>query len=313
MQLGNKTNAQEFFLLGLSDKSEQHPLLFAIFLCMHLIILTGNLLIILATGSDSHLHMAMYSFPSNLSFVDLCLTTNTIPEMLANIQSKSKSICYICCLTQMYFFYINGIVDSVLITVMAYECFVAICHPLHYTTIMSPCLCGLMVGLPWAVSIVISLAHTLPMFPLNFCASTELRHFFSDLTPLLQLACSDTTVNKILGLIVDRMVIVTPFLCILASYAGIVVSILKAPSAGGRKEAFSTCSFHLSLMALLYGTTIAVYLSPSCIHTTVKDKAFSVMYTVVTPTLNPFISSMCNKDLKGALKKLVNRKIVSSP
>ncbi|XP_036596904.1 olfactory receptor 24-like [Trichosurus vulpecula] len=313
MELGNKTNAEEFFLLGLSDKPEQQPLLFAIFLCMYLIILTGNLLIILAIGSDSHLHTPMYFFLSNLSFVDLCLATNTIPKMLANIQSKSKSISYVCCLTQMYFFHFFGIVDSILITVMAYDRFVAICHPLHYTTIMSPRVCGLMVGLPWAFSVVISLAHTLLVSRLNFCASTELPHFFCDLTPLLRLSCSDTTVNKVLVLIVGGLVIVTPFLCLLASYARIVVAILKVPSAGGRKKAFSTCSSHLSVVALLYGTTIGVYLSPSSICTTVKDKASAVMYTVVTPMLNPFIYSLRNRDLKGALKKLIHRKVVSSP
>ncbi|XP_007489478.2 olfactory receptor 24-like [Monodelphis domestica] len=308
----NKTNAHEFFLLGLSEKPEQQPLLFAIFLCMYLITVTGNLLIIVAIGSDSHLHTPMYFFLSNLSFVDLCLATNTVPKMLANIQSKTKSISYVCCLTQMYFFHFFGIVDSVLIAVMAYDRFVAICHPLHYTTIMSPRLCGLLVGGPWAFSSLISLAHTLLMSRLYFCASTELPHFFCDLTPLLRLSCSDTTVNKILVLIVGGMVIVTPFLCILASYARIVVAILKVPSAGGRKKAFSTCSSHLSVVALFYGTTIGVYLSPSSIHTAVKDKASAVMYTVVTPMLNPFIYSLRSRDMKGALKKLVNRKITSS-
>ncbi|XP_072457851.1 olfactory receptor 1M1-like [Notamacropus eugenii] len=313
MELGNKTSAQEFFLLGLSDKPEQQPLLFAIFLCMYFVTVTGNLLIILAIGSDSHLHTPMYFFLANLSFVDLCLATNTVPKMLANIQSRTKSISYVCCLTQMYFFHFFGIMDSVLIAVMAYDRFVAICHPLHYTTIMSPRLCGLLVGLPWAFSSLISLAHTLLMSRLYFCASTELPHFFCDLTPLLRLSCSDTTANKILVLIVGGMVIVTPFLCILASYTRIVVAILKVPSAGGRKKAFSTCSSHLSVVALFYGTTIGVYLSPSSIHTAVKDKASAVMYTVVTPMLNPFIYSLRSRDLKGALKKLVNRKIASSP
>ncbi|XP_036593965.1 olfactory receptor 24-like isoform X2 [Trichosurus vulpecula] len=309
----NKTNAQEFFLLGLSDKPEQQPLLFAIFLCMYLVTVTGNLLIILAIGSDSHLHTPMYFFLANLSFVDLCLATNTVPKMLVNIQYRTKSISYICCLTQMYFFHFFGIMDSVLIAVMAYDRFVAICHPLHYTTVMSPRLCGLLVGGPWAFSSLISMAHTLLMSRLYFCASTELPHFFCDLTPLLRLSCSDTTANKILVLIVGGMVIVTPFLCILASYARIVVAILKVPSAGGRKKAFSTCGSHLSVVALFYGTTIGVYLSPSSIHTAVKDKASAVMYTVVTPMLNPFIYSLRSRDLKGALKKLVNRKIASSP
>ncbi|VCW79441.1 unnamed protein product, partial [Gulo gulo] len=162
---------------------------------MYVVTVVGNLLIILAISSDSHLHTPMYFFLANLSLVDFCLATDTVPKMLVNIQISSKSISYPCCLTQMYFFHFFGIMDSVLIAVMAYDRFVAICHPLHYTTIMSPRLCGLLVGSPWMFSCVISLIHILLMARLVFCGNNELPHFFCDLTPLLRLSCTDTSVN----------------------------------------------------------------------------------------------------------------------
>ncbi|XP_037680437.1 olfactory receptor 24 [Choloepus didactylus] len=312
METKNQTSTSEFLLLGLVEKSEQETLLFSLFFCMYVVITVGNLLIILAISHDPHLHTPMYFFLANLSLVDFCLATNTIPKMLVNIQTRSKSISYPCCLTQMYFFHLFGIVDSVLIAVMSYDRFVAICHPLHYMTIMSPCLCSLLVSGPWMSSCFISLTHILLTARLVFCGSNEIPHYFCDLTPLLRLSCTDTSVNMIFVFIVAGMVIATPFICILASYARIIMAIMEVPSAGGRKKAFSTCSSHLSVVALFYGTTIGVYLCPSSVHTAVKEKASAVMYTVVTPMLNPFVYSLRNRDLKGALKNLVSRKITSS-
>ncbi|XP_046494072.1 olfactory receptor 24 [Equus quagga] len=312
MEPRNQTSTHEFILLGLSEDPEQETVLFALFLCMYVVTVVGNLLIILAISSDFHLHTPMYFFLANLSLVDFCLATNTVPKMLVNIQINNKSISYPCCLTQMYFFHFFGIMDSVLIAVMAYDRYVAICHPLHYTTIMSPRLCVLLAGGLWVFSCFISLTHILLMARLVFCGSNELPHYFCDLTPLLKLSCTDTSVNKIFVLIVAGMVIVTPFICILASYARIIMAIIKVPSAGGRKKAFSTCSSHLSVVSLFYGTTIGVYLCPSSVGTALKEKASAVMYTAVTPMLNPFIYSLRNKDLKGALRKLINRRITSS-
>ncbi|XP_003423079.3 olfactory receptor 1M1 [Loxodonta africana] len=312
MEPRNQTSVSQFILLGLSEKPDQETLLFALFLCMYVVTAVGNLLIMLVISSDSHLYSPMYFFLANLSLVGFCLATNTVPKMLANIQTRSKFISYPCCLTQMYFFHFFGIMDSVLIAVMAYDRFVAIRHPLHYTIIMSPRLCGLLAGGPWMVSCFISLTHILLLARLVFCGSNEIPHYFCDLTPLLRLSCTDTTVNKIFVLTVAGMVIATPFICILASYAWIIVAIMKVPSANGRKKAFSTCSSHLSMVVLFYGTTIGVYLCPSSVRTAVKEKASAVMYTVVTPMLNPFIYSLRNTDLKRALKKLINRKVSSS-
>ncbi|XP_016053479.1 PREDICTED: olfactory receptor 24 [Miniopterus natalensis] len=311
MEPRNQTSISEFILLGLSEKTEMETLLFALFLCMYVVTVVGNLLIILAISSDSRLHTPMYFFLANLSLVDFGLATNTVPKMLVNIQTKSRLISYPCCLTQMYFFHFFGIVDSVLIAVMAYDRFVAICHPLHYTTIMNPSRCGLLAGGPWVFSYFISLTHILLMVRLVFCGN-KIPHYFCDLNPLLRISCTDTSVNKIFVLVVAAMVIATPFICILASYARIIAAILQVPSAGGRKKAFSTCSSHLSVVALFYGTTIGVYLCPSSVHTAVKEKASAVMYTTVTPMLNPFIYSLRNRDINGALRKLINRKITSS-
>nr|XP_036868951.1 olfactory receptor 24 [Manis javanica] len=312
MEARNHTSPSGFILMGLSDDPEQEYLLFSLFLCMYVVTALGNLSIMLAISSDAHLHTPMYFFLANLSLVDFGLATNTVPKMLVNIQTKSKFISYACCLTQMYFFHFFGIVDSVLIAVMAYDRFVAICHPLHYTTVMSPRLCALLASTPWVFSCFISLTHILLMTRLVFCSNNELTHYFCDLTPLLRLSCTDTSVNKMFVLIVAGLVIATPFLCILASYARIIITILQVPSAGGRKKAFSTCSSHLSVVALLYGTTIGVYLCPSSVHTAMKEKASAVMYTAVTPMLNPFIYSLRNRDLKEALKHLINKKITSS-
>ncbi|XP_003461224.1 olfactory receptor 1M1 [Cavia porcellus] len=312
MEAQNQTSASEFILLGLAEMPEHETLLFSLFLCMYMVTVVGNLLIIMAISLDSHLHTPMYFFLTNLSLVDFCLATNTVPKMLVSIQTKSKFISYPCCLTQMYFFHFFGIMDSVLLAVMAYDRFVAICHPLHYSTIMSPCLCGLLAGGPWVFSCFISLTHILLMARLVFCGSNELPHYFCDLTPLLRLSCTDTSVNKIFVLIVAGMVIASPFICILASYARIIMAIMKVPSAGGRKKAFSTCSSHLSVVVLFYGTTIGVYLCPSSVRTAVKEKASAVMYTAVTPLLNPFIYSLRNRDLKRALRKLIVRRVTSS-
>ena len=178
MEPDNQTSSSEFILLGLSEKPEQETLLFALFLCMYVVTVVGNLLIILAISTDSHLHTPMYFFLANLSLVDFCVATDTVPKMLVSIQIKSKSISYSCCLSQMYFFHFFGIMDSVLIAMMSYDRFVAVCHALHYTSIMSPRLCGLLVGGPWVFSGFISLTHILLMAHLVFCGNIELPHYF---------------------------------------------------------------------------------------------------------------------------------------
>ncbi|ELV14350.1 olfactory receptor 7A10 [Tupaia chinensis] len=302
MERGNETQISEFLLLGLSEESELQPLLFGLFLCMYLITVCGNLLIILATISASHLHTPMYFFLSNLSFIDICFTSTTIPKMLVNIQTQSKVITYAGCITQMNFFNLFIVLDDCLLTVMAYDRYVAICHPLHYTAIMHFRLCVLLLLASWTLSVLNSLLHSLMMLRLSFCTQGEIPHFFCEFNQVVHLACSDTFVNDTVAYFTSALLGGVPLVGILYSYCKIVSSIRAISSAQGKYKAFSTCASHLSVVSLFYCTILAVYLSPGATHSSLSSATASVMYTVVTPMLNPFIYSLRNKDIKRALK-----------
>ncbi|XP_008563093.1 PREDICTED: olfactory receptor 7C1-like [Galeopterus variegatus] len=307
METGNQTHALEFLLLGFSAKLEIQSILFGLFLSMFLVTFTGNLLIILAISSDSHLHIPMYFFLSNLSFADICFTSTTIPKMLLNIQIQNKVITYAGCITQIFFFILFACLDNLLLTVMAFDRFVAICHPLHYTVIMNPHLCGLLALGSWIMSVLGSLLETLTVLRLSFCTSMEIPHFFCDLPEVLKLACSDTFINNIVVYLVTGLLAVIPFVGILFSYYQIVLSILRIASASGKWKAFSTCGSHLSVVFLFYGTGLGVYLSSAATLSSSGSVMSSVMYSMVTPMLNPFIYSRRNRDMKGALGRFLSR------
>ncbi|XP_070346155.1 olfactory receptor 7D4-like [Equus asinus] len=307
MEEGNDTEISEFLLLGLSEDPELQPLLFGLLLSMYLVTLLGNLLIILTIISDSHLHTPMYFFLSNLSFVDICFTSTTVPKMLVNIQAQRKDISYIGCLTQVYFFMIFALLDVFLLTVMAYDRFVAICHPLHYMVIMNPRLCGLLVLMCWFIIFWVSLFHILLLRRLTFCIGTKIPHFFCELAQVLKLACSDTLINNISMYVATALLGVFPLIGILFSYSQIVSSIMRISSAEGKYRAFSTCASHLSAVSLYYGTGLGIYFSSAVTHSSHRSSITSVMYTVVTPMLNPFIYSLRNKDVKGALRRVLSR------
>uniref|UniRef100_A0A452R957 Olfactory receptor n=1 Tax=Ursus americanus TaxID=9643 RepID=A0A452R957_URSAM len=302
MEPGNDTRISEFLLLGLSEDPELQPLIFGLFLSMYLITLFGNLLIILAVGSDSHLHTPMYFFLSNLSLVDICSTSTTVPKMLMNIQTESKVITYAGCITQIYFFIVFAVLDVFLLAVMAYDRFVAICHPLHYTVIMNPRLCGLLVLVSWVICILHSLLQSLMVLRLSFCTEVELPHFFCELNQMIQLACSDTFLNNMVMYFASVLLGGGAFAGILYSYSKIVSSIRGISSAQGKYKAFSTCTSHLSVVSLFYCTMLGVYLSSAATQSSHASAVASVMYTVVTPMLNPFIYSLRNRDIKRALK-----------
>ncbi|XP_004434241.1 PREDICTED: olfactory receptor 7D4-like [Ceratotherium simum simum] len=304
MEAGNHTEVSEFLLLGLSEDPELQPLFFGVFLSMYLVTVLGNLLIILAISSNSHLHTPMYFFLANLSFVDICFISTTIPKMLVNIQEQSKDISYIGCLTQVYFFIIFSGMDNFLLTVMAYDRFVAICHPLHYMVIMNPRLCGLLVLTSWFIIFWVSLLHILLLWQLTFCVGTEIPHFFCELAQVLKVACSDTLINNILLYVATALLGVFPLTGILFSYSQIVSSLMRMSSAGGKYKAFSTCGSHLSAVFLFYGTSLGIYLSSTETHSSQRSSIASVMYTVVTPMLNPFIYTLRNNDVKGALGRI---------
>ncbi|XP_004748661.1 olfactory receptor-like protein OLF4 [Mustela putorius furo] len=303
MESGNITGVSEFLLLGFSEETEVQLLIFGLFLSMYLITVLGNLLIILAFTSDSHLHSPMYFFLANLSFTDICVTSTTIPKMLVNIQTERKVITFAGCFTQMYFFQLFAGLDIFLLTVMAYDRFVAICHPLHYTVIMNPQLCGLLVLMSWILSILHALLETLMVLRLSFCTEVEIPHFFCELNQMIQLACSDTFLNNVVMYFAVMFLAGGPFLGILYSYSKIVSSILGISSAQGKYKAFSTCTSHLSVVSLFYCTSLGVYFSSTATQSSHASAVASVMYTVVTPMLNPFIYSLRNKDIKEALMR----------
>ncbi|XP_004434227.1 PREDICTED: olfactory receptor 7D4-like [Ceratotherium simum simum] len=307
MEAGNHTEVSEFLLLGLSEDPELQPLIFGVFLSMYLVTVLGNLLIILTIISDSHLHTPMYFFLSNLSFVDICFISTTVPKMLVNIQAQRKDISYIGCLTQVYFFMIFVLLDNFLLTVMAYDRFVAICHLLHYMVIMNPRLCGLLVLMCWFIIFWVSLLHILLLRQLTFCIGTEIPHFFCELPQVIKLACSDTLINNIAMYVATALLGVFPLTGIFFSYSQIVSSIMRISSARGKYKAFSTCGSHLSSVSLLYGTSLGVYLSSAVTNSSHRSSTSSVMYTVVTPMLNPIIYSLRNRDVKGALGSLLSR------
>ncbi|XP_049731219.1 olfactory receptor 7C1-like [Elephas maximus indicus] len=311
MESANQTYVSEFLLLGFSAKLEIQLILFGLFLSIYLVTFTGNLLIILAVSADSQLHTPMYFFLSNLSFADICFTSTTIPKMLVNIKMQSKSILYEGCLTQIFFFIVFGCLDNLLLTVMAYDRFVAICHPLNYTVIMNPRLCGQLILGSWCLSVMGSMLEILPVLKLSFCTHIEIPHFFCDLPEVLKLTCSDTLINNIVVYLVTGFLAFIPFTGILFSYSQIASSIWRISSAGGKYKAFSTCGSHLSVVSLFYGTGLGVYLSSAATPTSRTSLMASVMYTVITPMLNPFIYSLRNRDVKGVLGRLLGRAAAS--
>ncbi|XP_058583674.1 olfactory receptor-like protein OLF4 [Neofelis nebulosa] len=303
MEPGNDTRLLEFLLLGFSEGPELQSLIFGLFLSMYLITVFGNLLIILVVSSDSHLHTPMYFFLANLSFVDICFTSTTVPKMLWNIQTQSKIITYEDCITQMNFFLIFSVLDIYLLAVMAYDRFVAICHPLQYTVIMNPRLCGLLVLVSWITSVLHSLLQTSMVLRLSFCTEVEIPHFLCELNQLIQLACSDTFLNNVVMYLAAVLLAGGPLVGILYSYSKIVSSIRGISSAQGKYKAFSTCASHLLVVSLFFCTSLGVYLSSAATQSSHSSATASVMYTVVTPMLNPFIYSLRNKDIKGALRR----------
>ncbi|XP_055969066.1 olfactory receptor 7D4-like [Sorex fumeus] len=310
MKAANQTEAPQFLLLGLSEDPDMQSLLFGVFLSMYLVTVLGNLLIILASIYDPRLHTPMYFFLANLSFTDICFTSTTIPKMLMSIQTQNKAMSYIGCLTQVYFLMIFAGLDSFLLSVMAYDRFVAICHPLHYTVIMNPRLCVYLVLMCWMVNFWVGLFHILLMARLTFCVGTEIPHFFCELAQMLKVACSDTFIDHTALYVSSALLGVFPLSGILYSYSQIVSSLMRMSSKKGKSKAFSTCGSHLSVVSLFYGTGLGVYLVSAATHASEKNSIASMMYTVVTPMLNPFIYSLRNKDVKGALGRLLSRVVI---
>ncbi|XP_042526575.1 olfactory receptor 7A10-like [Dipodomys spectabilis] len=274
---------------------------------MYLLTVLGNLLVILAATSDPRLHTPMCFFLSNLSLVDVGFTSTTIPKMLLSLHTHSRAVSYAGCVIQIYFFTLFIGLDDFLLAVMAYDRFGAICHPLRYAIIMSPRLCVLLVLGSWVTSALNSLLQSLLVQQLSFCEALEIPHFFCEPNQLAHVSCSDTSLNRIALYCAAGLLGGSALVGILYSHYKIVSSIRAMSTAQGRYKAFSTCASHLSVVSLSYGTLLGVYFSSEVIQNPHSSTTASVMYTVVTPMLNPFIYSLRNKDLKRALAMFLEK------
>lgn len=311
MAAENCTVLTDFMLLGLSGRQDVQQGLFVLFLLVYGITVIANLGMILLINTDPRLHTPMYYFLSNLSFCDVCYSSTVSPKMLADFLSEQKRIPYNLCAIQMYFFGAFADVECLLLAVMAYDRYVAICSPLLYSTAMSRGICTQLVTIAYTTGLVDSAIHTCCTFRLSFCNSNVINHFFCDIPPLLALSSSDTAISEIALTVSCSCVVGTSIVTVLLSYSYILATILRMKSAAGRRRAFSTCASHLTAVALFFGTLLFMYFRPSSSYSLDTDKIASVFYTVVIPMLNPLIYSLRNKDVKGALRKAVGTKLRS--
>ncbi|NP_001378474.1 putative olfactory receptor 8G3 isoform X1 [Equus przewalskii] len=307
----NHSTVTEFILAGLTDHAELQVPLFLLFLGIYVVTVVGNLGMITLISLSSHLHTPMYYFLSSLSFIDFCQSSVITPKMLVNFVTEKNTSSYPECMTQLYFFIIFAIAECHMLAVMAYDRYVAICNPLLYNVIISYHICfWLTVGV-YILSIIGSTIHTSFMLRLLFCKSNVVNHYFCDLFPLLELSCSSIYVNELLVLGLSAFNILIPALTILASYIFILSSILHIRSTEGRSKAFSTCSSHISAVAVFFGSLAFMYLQPSSVSSMHQGKVSSVFYTIIVPMLNPLIYSLRNKDVKFALKKILDSRTCS--
>ncbi|XP_004781752.1 olfactory receptor 5W2-like [Mustela lutreola] len=311
MAVENCTVITDFLLLGLSSRKDVQQGLFVLFLLVYGITIIANLGMILLIKLDTRLHTPMYYFLSNLSFCDVCYSSTVSPKMLVDFLSEQKRIPYNLCAIQMYFFGFFADVECLMLAVMAYDRYVAICNPLLYTIAMSRKICIQLVSLAYFVGLVDSAIHTCCTFRLSFCNSNIINHFFCDIPPLLALSSSDTSINEIVMFTFIGCVVGCSIITVLLSYSYIIATILRMNSAEGRRKAFSTCASHLTAVAIFHGTLLFMYFRPSSSYSMDTDKMSSVFYTVVIPMLNPLIYSLRNKDVKGALKKAISTKLCS--
>ncbi|XP_055252833.1 olfactory receptor 5G3-like [Moschus berezovskii] len=310
MEDQNQTAVTEFLFLGLSGHFYQQIALFVILLFVYLVTLGSNLGMITLIGIDPRLHTPMYFFLSHLSFVDLCSCSCVAPKMLCDIFAKKRSISFMGCAAQMFFFGLFVATECFLLASMAYDRYTAICKPLLYTLIMSQRVCVQLVIGPYAVALISTMTHTSLTFCLPFCVPNVINYFFCDISPLLSLACADTWINKLVLFTLAGAIGVLSGLIIMISYVCILVAILRIQTADGRRKAFSTCSSHLAVVSILYGTLFFIYVRPSSRSSSEISKVISLFYTVLTPMLNPLIYSLRNKEVKNSFSRKFERKTI---
>ncbi|XP_030042639.1 olfactory receptor 1J4-like [Microcaecilia unicolor] len=305
LQRRNQTQVTEFIILGISDYPDLQIVLFIVFLFIYLVTLIGNLTILTLMCFDSRLHTPMYFFLCNLAILDLCLTSCTIPKMLSIFLMSNQSISFWGCMTQLYLLMSFTGMDFYLLTAMAYDRYVAICNPLRYSVIMNKRVCALLSFISWVVGFLDVLPHGLYISHFSFCGHNMINHLFCDFQTILKLSCSDTSVIKLLIKTIDVCLALVALVLLLTSYSHIISSILKMQSVKGRYKAFSTCSSHLTVVSMYFGTVFFVYVRPMSKNVTSVDKLLDASYNTVIPMFNPIIYSLRNKDIKAALKKVM--------
>ncbi|XP_001374275.4 olfactory receptor 10AG1-like [Monodelphis domestica] len=305
MERDNFTAVVEFILLGFYELPKLQRLLFGIFLVIYICIFLGNGLLIVITNIEPSLQTSMYFFLANFSFLEICYTSVTIPRMLADLWTQKRTISLLECAAQACFLYILGVAECLLLAVMAYDRYVAICKPLYYALIMNHKVCVQLVVVSWMIGAPILMEQIYQIFSLNYCGSNKINHIFCDGPPLMKLACGDIYKIEVSSYAFALLFITIPFLLTLTSYVKIITTILKLPSNSGRSKAFSTCSSHLMVVGLFYGTGSIMYLRPESSRSARSDKVLALFYSTVTPVFNPLIYSLRNKDVLAALRKLL--------
>ncbi|XP_077874681.1 olfactory receptor 12D1-like [Ictidomys tridecemlineatus] len=305
----NQTLVTEFLLLGLTDIQELKPFLSVVLLTIYLVNVAGNGVMLMIVISDPRLHSPMYFFLGNLACLDICYSTVTLPKMLENFFSTHKAISFMGCISQLHFFHFLGSTEAMLLAMMAFDRFVAICKPLHYTVTMNPKLCTQMAITIWAIGFFHALLHSIMTSHLNFCGPNHIHHFFCDVKPLLELACGNTELNQRLLNTVTGTIATGPFFLTLLSYFYIITYLfLKTQSFSMLHRALSTCASHFMVVVLLYAPVIFTYIRPTSGSSMDMDLLIAIMYTVVTPALNPLIYTLRNKEVKGALNRAIRRR-----
>ncbi|XP_040857007.1 putative olfactory receptor 3A4 [Ochotona curzoniae] len=311
MDLGTSENdsvVTEFVLLGLTETPVLRPVLFVIFLLAYITTVGGNFSILAAIRTEPKLHTPMYFFLGNLSVLDVGCISVTVPAMLKHFLRQDRSIPYRACISQLFFFHLLAGTDCFLLTVMAYDRYLAICQPLTYTTRMGWGIQQVLVGMSYLFSFSNALTHTVALSTLNFCGPNVINHFYCDLPQLFQLSCSSTQLNEHLLFVAAAFMGVAPLVLIAVSYAHVVVAVLRIRSAEGRKKAFSTCGSHLTVVGIFYGTGVFSYMRLGSVEASDKDKGIGILNTVISPMLNPLIYSLRNPDVQGALRQVFLRR-----
>uniref|UniRef100_A0A8C7AEY3 Olfactory receptor n=1 Tax=Neovison vison TaxID=452646 RepID=A0A8C7AEY3_NEOVI len=305
MKTGNQSAETDFILSGLFQFGQKDAFLFVAIVIIFAVALMGNIVLILLIRLDTRLHTPMYFLLSQLSFMDIMNISTTVPKMTTNFLSNSKTITFLGCVIQTFLFMVLGGTEALLLGFMSYDRYVAICHPLHYPILMNKKICWFMVTCAWTSGSINALIHTLYVFHLPFCRSRLINHFFCELPSLLQLVCQNTSMYEYTVILSCLIILLLPFMAILASYACVLSVVFQMSSGKGQTRAVSTCSSHLIVASLFYVTGLSTYTRPHSLHSPEQDKAVAVFYTIITPLLNPFIYSLRNKDVIGAMRRLM--------